>query len=79
MKIWYDDCTLKMIFFCSQKKMCFKMCSLRLRDEDIGSKDLINIEFISSATIIVFVLQYQYRIVEERHRNRYGVRCKVNL
>lgn len=38
---------------------------MRLRGEDIGSKDLINIEFTSSATIIDFVLQYQYRIVEE--------------
>lgn len=52
---------------------------MRLRGEDIGSKDLINIEFISSATIIVFVLQYQYRIVEEWYRNRYGVSCIVNL
>lgn len=70
MKIWYDDCTLKMIFAC---------CSMRLRGEDIGSKDLINVEFISSAAIIVFVLQYQYRIVEDCHRNRYGASCIVNL
>lgn len=52
---------------------------MRLRGEDIGSKDLINIEFISSATIIVFVRLYQYRILEERHRNRYGASCIVNL
>lgn len=70
MTIWYDDCTLKMIFVC---------CSMRLRGEDIGSKDLINIEFISFATIIVFLLQYQYRIVEDWHRKRYGVSCTVNL
>lgn len=55
------------------------MCSMRLRGKDIGSKNLINIEFISSATIIVFVLKYEYRIVEEWHKNRYGVSYIVNL
>lgn len=55
------------------------MCSMHLRGEDIFSKDLITIEFISSATIIVFVLQYQYRIVEEWDMNRYEVSCMVNL
>lgn len=40
---------------------------MRLRGEDIGSKDLINTEYISSATVIVFVLQYQYRIVEVKN------------